>query len=184
MLKAPGVGLAANQIGILKKIVTIFFVDQETKKETQYNLFNPNIIYYSNEKVIMEEGCLSIPEQFADIERSQKIIVEYLNDKNKLVRFGKELAPVITSGPPGITGFSGGRPRPQEIIAFWPCLIEKKYIKTFIGMTPMNKKNRFIFKFYKFKRLVLISELIILIFPSLLEATVIAPGHIFLSLSL
>ncbi len=86
MLKAPGVGLAANQIGILKKIVTIFFVDQETKKETQYNLFNPNIIYYSNEKVIMEEGCLSIPEQFADIERSQKIIVEYLNDKNKLVK--------------------------------------------------------------------------------------------------
>ena len=52
------------------------------------------------------------------------------NDKNKLVRFGKELAPVITSGPPGITGFSGGRPRAQEIIAFWPCLIEKKYIKT------------------------------------------------------
>lgn len=52
------------------------------------------------------------------------------NDKNKLIRFGKELAPVITSGPPGITGFSGGRPRPQEIIAFWPCLIEKKYIKT------------------------------------------------------
>ena len=86
MLKAPGVGLAANQIGILKKIVTIFFVDQETKKETQYNLFNPNIIYYSNEKVIMEEGCLSIPEQFADIERSQKIIVEYLNDKKKLVK--------------------------------------------------------------------------------------------------
>ena len=36
MLKAPGVGLAANQIGILKQIVTIFFVDQETKKETQY----------------------------------------------------------------------------------------------------------------------------------------------------
>ena len=51
-------------------------------------------------------------------------------DKNKLIRFAKELAPVITTGPPGITGFSGGRPRPQEIIAFWPCLIEKKHIKT------------------------------------------------------
>ena len=35
MIKAPGVGLAANQIGILKQIVTIFFVDQETKKETK-----------------------------------------------------------------------------------------------------------------------------------------------------
>ena len=51
-------------------------------------------------------------------------------DKNKIIRFGKELAPVITTGPPGITGFSGGRPRPQEIIAFWPCLINKKHIKT------------------------------------------------------
>ena len=51
-------------------------------------------------------------------------------DKKKIVRFGKELAPVITTGPPGITGFSGGRPRPQEIIAFWPSLIDKNYIKT------------------------------------------------------
>lgn len=49
-------------------------------------------------------------------------------DKSKVIRFGKELAPVITSGPPGVTGFSGGRPRPQEIIAFWPCLINKKHI--------------------------------------------------------
>ena len=52
------------------------------------------------------------------------------NDKSKLIRFAKEIAPVITTGPPGITGFSGGRPRPQEIIAFWPCLIDKKFIKT------------------------------------------------------
>ena len=51
-------------------------------------------------------------------------------DKEKIIRFSKELAPVITTGPPGITGFSGGRPRPQEIIAFWPCLIKKKHIKT------------------------------------------------------
>ncbi len=51
-------------------------------------------------------------------------------DKEKIIRFSKELAPVITTGPPGITGFSGGRPRPQEIIAFWPCLIQKKHIKT------------------------------------------------------
>ncbi|MAR14931.1 MAG: ATPase [Candidatus Marinimicrobia bacterium] len=51
-------------------------------------------------------------------------------NKEKIIRFSKELAPVITTGPPGITGFSGGRPRPQEIIAFWPCLIQKKHIKT------------------------------------------------------
>ena len=86
MLKAPGVGLAANQIGILKQIVTIFFVNQETKKETQYTLFNPNIISYSQEKIVMEEGCLSLPEQFAEIERPQNIIVEYLDENNKLIK--------------------------------------------------------------------------------------------------
>ena len=86
MLKAPGVGLAANQIGILKQIVTIFFVNQETKKETQYTLFNPKIISYSQEKIVMEEGCLSLPEQFAEIERPQNIIVEYLDENNKLIK--------------------------------------------------------------------------------------------------
>ena len=50
------------------------------------------------------------------------------SDKEKVIRFGKEISPVITSGPPGITGFSGGRPKPQEIIAYWPTLIPKKYI--------------------------------------------------------
>ena len=92
MLKAPGVGLAANQIGILKQIVTIFFVNQETKKETQYTLFNPNIISYSQEKIVMEEGCLSLPEQFAEIERPQNIIVEYLDENNKLIK--KEISGV------------------------------------------------------------------------------------------
>ena len=86
MLKAPGVGLAANQIGILKQIVTIFFVDQETKKETQYILFNPNIISYSQEKIVMEEGCLSLPEQFAEIERPKSIVVEYLDENNKQIK--------------------------------------------------------------------------------------------------
>ena len=86
MLKAPGVGLAANQIGILKQIVTIFFVDQETKEQIQYTLFNPNIISYSQEKIIMEEGCLSLPEQFAEIERPKNIEVEYLDENNKLIK--------------------------------------------------------------------------------------------------
>jgi hypothetical protein len=51
-------------------------------------------------------------------------------DRDKVVRFSKEIAPVITSGPPGITGFAGGRPKPQEIIAYWPALIPKTLIKT------------------------------------------------------
>ena len=86
MLKEPGVGLAANQIGILKQIITIFFVDKDTKKEISYNLFNPEIISYSKEKIVMEEGCLSIPEQFADIERPINISIKYLDENNKSIK--------------------------------------------------------------------------------------------------
>ena len=56
------------------------------------------------------------------------------NDKNKVTRFGKEIAPVITNGPPGVTGFAGGRPKAQEIVAYWPTLISKKHIKTTVDV--------------------------------------------------
>ena len=82
MKKAPGIGLAANQVGILKQIVTINFEDKENNKQSNYILFNPFIINYSKETIVMEEGCLSLPEQYADVERPKKIIIEYI-DKNK-----------------------------------------------------------------------------------------------------
>jgi len=44
-------------------------------------------------------------------------------------RFGKELAPLILTGPPAVTGFSGGRPKPSEVIAFWPALIPKSAVQ-------------------------------------------------------
>ena len=50
------------------------------------------------------------------------------NDKQKVERFGKEISPLITTGPPGITGFAGGRPKAQEVISFWPSLIDKKIV--------------------------------------------------------
>ena len=56
------------------------------------------------------------------------------HDKNKVNRFAMEIAPVITSGPPGITGFSGGRPKAQEIIAFWPALIPKEIVHTTVDV--------------------------------------------------
>ena len=55
-------------------------------------------------------------------------------DKDEVNRFGMEIAPVITSGPPGITGFSGGRPKAQEIIAYWPTLIPKELVKTTVDV--------------------------------------------------
>ena len=50
--------------------------------------------------------------------------------KNKIEQFSKELAPLITNGPPGITGFSGGRPKVQEVISYWPTLIPKDMVDT------------------------------------------------------
>ncbi len=54
--------------------------------------------------------------------------------KEKVNRFGMEIAPVITSGPPGVTGFSGGRPKAQPIVAYWPTLISKKLVKTKVSI--------------------------------------------------
>lgn len=51
-------------------------------------------------------------------------------DKNKVNRFGMEIAPVITNGPPGITGFSGGRPKAQEVISYFPTLLPRNLINT------------------------------------------------------
>jgi hypothetical protein len=53
-------------------------------------------------------------------------------DREDVARFGMELAPLITAGPPGVTGFAGGRPKPQEVVAFWPALIEKDQVDPFV----------------------------------------------------
>ncbi len=49
-------------------------------------------------------------------------------DFRSVERFGKEIAPLILTGPPNVTGFAGGRPRPSEVVAYWPALIEKTRI--------------------------------------------------------
>ena len=50
------------------------------------------------------------------------------NDYLSVERFGKEIAPLILTGPPSVTGFAGGRPRPVDVVAYWPALIPKKYV--------------------------------------------------------
>jgi peptide deformylase len=86
MIKAPGIGLAANQVGVLKQIITINFEDEKNNRKANYILFNPSIIKYSKETVIMEEGCLSLPEQYADIERPREITIEYIDENKKLIK--------------------------------------------------------------------------------------------------
>ncbi len=50
-------------------------------------------------------------------------------DREAVERFGKELAPLILTGPPAVTGFAGGRPKPGEVVAYWPALIPKSAVK-------------------------------------------------------
>ena len=85
MKKASGVGLAANQTGIFKKIVAVNIQDQEKKIEKVYALFNSSIKSYSTETVAMEEGCLSFPKQSIEIERSASIEIEYTDENNKII---------------------------------------------------------------------------------------------------
>jgi hypothetical protein len=50
------------------------------------------------------------------------------HDYKSVERFGKEIAPLILTGPPSVTGFAGGRPKPSEVVAYWPALIPKKLV--------------------------------------------------------
>ncbi len=53
-------------------------------------------------------------------------------DRDAVERFGRELAPLILTGPPSVTGFAGGRPRPSEVIAYWPALIRKNLVSPLV----------------------------------------------------
>jgi hypothetical protein len=50
-------------------------------------------------------------------------------DRKKVDRFGKEIAPLVTAGPPGVTGFAGGRPKAQEVVAYWPALLAREEVE-------------------------------------------------------
>ncbi|MDD5564420.1 MAG: DUF1446 domain-containing protein [Thermoanaerobaculaceae bacterium] len=56
-------------------------------------------------------------------------------DRTAVTRFGYELAPLVTSGPPGVTGFAGGRPKAQEIVAYWPALVRKSLVDPHVRVT-------------------------------------------------
>ncbi|MBX3464503.1 MAG: DUF1446 domain-containing protein [Planctomycetes bacterium] len=51
-------------------------------------------------------------------------------DQKKVDRFGMEIVPLVTSGPPGVTGFAGGRPKATDIVGYWPALLDKRQVRT------------------------------------------------------
>jgi peptide deformylase len=82
MYSAPGIGLAAIQIGVPKRIIVMDISRDEDKKEPRY-FVNPVIKNKNNEKAKYEEGCLSVPDQFAEIERPNACEIEYLDYDGK-----------------------------------------------------------------------------------------------------
>lgn len=59
------------------------------------------------------------------------------HDYKSVERFGKEIAPLILTGPPGVTGFAGGRPKPSEVVAYWPALISKKVVQPVVELIEL-----------------------------------------------
>ena len=82
MYNAPGIGLAAVQIGILKRLIVIDVSKKEEEKKPLF-LINPEITYQSKETSIYEEGCLSLPGYFAEIERPAKCKINYIDYHGK-----------------------------------------------------------------------------------------------------
>jgi len=83
MKNNQGIGLAANQVGVLKRIVVVQ-LDLQSPKTTV--LINPKIIRRSKEKEISEEGCLSFPNIYLDIRRTKEIIVKASDINNRKIR--------------------------------------------------------------------------------------------------
>ena len=81
MYAAPGIGLAAPQIGILQRLVVLDCVKADEETPRPLVMFNPEIVASSDETNVYEEGCLSLPEQFADVTRPAEVEVKWL-DKN------------------------------------------------------------------------------------------------------
>ena len=78
MYDAPGIGLAAIQVGTAKRVVTMDLAKKEDPKNPQV-FINPEVLWMSEEKKVYEEGCLSIPEYYEEVERPAAVKVRYLD---------------------------------------------------------------------------------------------------------
>jgi hypothetical protein len=56
------------------------------------------------------------------------------DDRSMVERFTREIAPLVLNGPPSVTGFAGGRPKVEEIVAYWPALVDKTVVQTKVEM--------------------------------------------------
>ncbi len=83
MYAAPGIGLAAPQVGVMTRLIVMDCVKEEGAEPRPMALFNPEVTWASDETNTYEEGCLSIPDQYADVERPAEVRVRWLDRDGK-----------------------------------------------------------------------------------------------------
>ena len=85
MYATHGVGLAGNQVGVLKRVVVLDCADRDAEPDP-IKMVNPKIIWKSEEMICHNEGCLSIPRQYADVTRHAEVEVEYTDENGEIKR--------------------------------------------------------------------------------------------------
>jgi peptide deformylase len=83
MYQAPGIGLAAPQVGVLQRVIVVD-VSAKDAERAPVRMANPELIEVSDEDANYEEGCLSLPEHYAEVVRSARIRVRYLDHENEI----------------------------------------------------------------------------------------------------
>ncbi len=84
MYDAPGIGLAANQVGLLNRVLVMDLSNRKEKEDpAPICMANPEIVWESEEISVLEEGCLSIPGQHGDVQRPAHVKVEYIDENGQ-----------------------------------------------------------------------------------------------------
>ena len=83
MYAAPGIGLAAPQVGVAKRVL-VLDIARNGEPRQPLKVADPEIVWASDEDATFEEGCLSVPEHYAEVERPAKVRVRYLDYQNEL----------------------------------------------------------------------------------------------------
>ena len=78
MYQAPGIGLAAPQIGILQRVIVVDVADKDEKPQP-FAMANPEILWKSDETSVHNEGCLSLPDHYADVTRPKQVRLRYID---------------------------------------------------------------------------------------------------------
>lgn len=86
MYEAPGIGLAAPQVAVMNRMIVMDCEKEEDATPRPMVMINPAVLWTSDERSVYDEGCLSIPEQYAEVERPAEVEVEWMGLDGKTMR--------------------------------------------------------------------------------------------------